>query len=255
MTAALTDPRPSVPLTASSGRLRERLAGLERPLLLAGLALVALHLPDLAFSGLATSLLGVLAIVAVPVPWVLARPHVTRPTRIVLAVVIGLLSLGFGVTSHGLHVVNSGPDWTDVTGVAMIAGGLLLVASGFAATAAPRRAPRRPALGWHRALPERAFGAIWFQAVRTVSGMREAPSLIGLMPCIGSRPVLLIAGGVGAPDEIPADRAYRDAGGPTTQLWQLPDAGHTGGLRTHPAKYEQRTTTFLDRALGLKETS
>jgi hypothetical protein len=34
-----------------------------------------------------------------------------------------------------------------------------------------------------------------------------------------------------------------------------PDAGHTGGLRTHPAAYEQRTTTFLDRALGLKETS
>ena len=105
------------------------------------------------------------------------------------------------------------------------------------------------------ALPERAFGAVWLQAVRAVSGMREAPSLIGLMPRIAPRPVLLIAGGVGAPDEIPANRAYRDAGGPTTQLWELPDAGHTGGLRTHPAAYEQRTTTFLDRALGLKETS
>ena len=31
-------------------------------------------------------------------------------------------------------------------------------------------------------------------------------------------------------------------------------AGHTAGLRTHPARYEQRTTTFLDQALGLKET-
>ena len=85
--------------------------------------------------------------------------------------------------------------------------------------------------------------------------MRDAPSLIGLMPRIAPRPVLLIAGGVGAPDEIPANRAYRDAGGPTTQLWELPDAGHTGGLRTHPAEYERRTTAFLDRALGLKETS
>ena len=65
--------------------------------------------------------------------------------------------------------------------------------------------------------------------------MREAPSLIGLLPRIAPRPVLLIAGGVGAPDEIPANRAYRDAGGPTTQLWELADAGHTGGLRTHPA--------------------
>jgi hypothetical protein len=53
----------------------------------------------------------------------------------------------------------------------------------------------------------------------------------------------------------PANRAYRVAGGPTTQLWELPDAGHTGGLRTHRAAYEQRTTTFLDRAHGLKETS
>jgi uncharacterized protein len=438
MTATLTDPRPSVPITAPSSRLRERLAALERVLLLGGLALVTLHLLDLAFSGPATTLLGVLAIVAVPVAWAMARPHVTRPTRLVLAVVIGLLCFGFGVISHGLHVVNSGPDWTDVTGVGMVAGGLLLVASGLTAIAAPRRAPRRSAFGWRLAhgagwlaavpvfalvvvlpftmvlrvthaprwaiqetslgiphheiaietsdgrelsawyvpsrnrtavllshgsggsrervaahvrmlarhgygvlaldnpgngesdghsnglgynaqpavdaalrwlsrrpdvdprriagfgsslgaevlleaaardsrlravvadgptrpmdgqrvsdpdVPERVFGAVWIQAVRAVSGMREAPSLIGLMPRIAPRPVLLIAGGVGAPDEIPANRAYRDAGGPTTQLWELQDAGHTGGLRTHPAAYERRTTDFLDRALGLKETS
>jgi uncharacterized protein len=419
-------------------RYRQRLAGLERPLLLAGLALVALHLLDLAFSGPDTSLPGVLAIVAVPVASALAQPRVTRPTRLVLGVVVGLLSFGFGVISHGLHVVNSGPDWTDVTGVGMIAGGLLLIAAGLAAIAAPRRPPRRPALGWRLAhgagwlaavpvfalfvvLPftmalrvthaprwaiqeaslgiphqeveidladgrelaawyvpsrnrtaillshgsggsrervaahvrmlarhgygvlaldnpgngeseghsnglgynaqpavdaalgwlgrrpdvdpqriagfgsslgaevlleaaagdprlravvadgptrpmdghrvsepgivERAFSAAWLEAVRGVSGMREAPSLVGLMPRVAPRPVLLIAGGVNAPDEIPANRAYRDAGGPSTQLWELPDAGHTGGLRTHPAAYERRTTAFLDRALGLKETS
>jgi pimeloyl-ACP methyl ester carboxylesterase len=117
--------------------------------------------------------------------------------------------------------------------------------------------PTRPMDG-HRvndpALPERAFGALWLRAVRGISGMREAPSLIGIMPRIAPRPVLLIAGGVGAPDEIPANRVYRDAGGPTTQLWELPDAGHTAGLRTHPAEYERRTTAFLDRALGLGET-
>ena len=111
MTATLTDSRPSVPIAARNRSLRARLAGLERPLLLAGLALVALHLLDLAFSGPDTPLLGLLAIVAAPVAWALARPHVTRPTRIVLGVVIGLLSIGFGVISHGLHVVNSGPDW------------------------------------------------------------------------------------------------------------------------------------------------
>jgi uncharacterized protein len=424
--------------TAPRRGWRERIARLERPLLAGGLALVSLHLLDLAFSGPDTTILGVVAIVAVPAAWMLAQPHVTRPTRIVLGVTIGLLAFGFAVVSHGLHVVNSGPDWTDVTGVGMLVGGLLLVAAGLTAIAAPRRSPRRTGLGWRLAhgavwlaavpvvgllavmpfaaalltthaprwaiqeaslgiphqevgietadgrrlsawyvpsrnrsavllshgsggsrervaahvrmlarhgygvlaldnpgngesqghsnglgynaqpaadaaigwlarrpdvdprriagfgsslgaevlleaaardprlravvadgaarpmdareardpaLPERAVGAVMLPMVRGISGMRESPSLIGIMPRVAPRPVLLIAGGVGVPDEIPANRLYRDAGGPTTQLWELPDAGHTAGLRTHPTAYERRTTTFLDRALGLKETS
>ena len=61
--------------------------------------------------------------------------------------------------------------------------------------------------------------------------------------------MLLVAGG-GFPDEIPASRLYRDAGGATVQLWELPDTGHTAGLRKHPAAYERRTVGFLDRALA-----
>ena len=68
------------------------MARLERPLLLAGLALVALHLLDLAFSGPDTSLPGVLAIVTPPAASAPAQPHVTRPTRLVLGVVVGLLT-------------------------------------------------------------------------------------------------------------------------------------------------------------------
>jgi len=100
----------------------------------------------------------------------------------------------------------------------------------------------------------RVFLSVWGQAVRAVSGMREAPSLLPILPHIAPRPVLLIAGGVGAPDEIPANRVYRDAAGPTAELWELPDAGHTGGLRKHPAAYAQRTIAFLDDALDPKET-
>ena len=37
----------------------------------------------------------------------------------------------------------------------------------------------------------------------------------------------------------------------TVQLWELPDTGHTAGLRKHPAAYERRTVGFLDRALGV----
>ena len=433
MTATL--PSAAVP-RLGRGR-RERLARLERPLLLTGLALVAIHLLDLALSGPDTTLAGVLAIVAVPGAWALAQPHVTRPTRLVLGLVVGLLALGFGTISHGLHVVNSGPDLLDVTGVGMVVGGALLAAAGLTALAAPRRAPRRTAPGWRLAhgagwlaavpvfavlavmpfamalrvthaprwaiqeaslsvpheevtletddgrrlsgwyVPSRngaavllshgsggsrervvahvrmlarhgygvlaldnpgngeseghsnglgsnaqpaldtglgwlarrpdvdpgriagfgislgaevlleaaareprlravvadgptrpmdgaevndpgavgrVFLSVWGQAVRAVSGMREAPSLRPILPRIAPRPVLLIAGGVGAPDEIPANRVYRDAAGPTAQLWELPDAGHTGGLRKHPAAYAQRTIAFLDDALDPKET-
>src|SRR5512132_1326160 len=148
------DPRAS---TLSAGR-RTRdchhmtsLARLERPLLLVGLALVTAHLLDLALSGPDTSVLGVLVILAVPLAWALAQPHVTRPTRLALGVAVGLIAVGFGVASHVLHVVNSGPDWRDLTGVGYVVGGLLLVASGIAAVAAPGRAPARAGLGWRAA--------------------------------------------------------------------------------------------------------
>ena len=90
--------------------------------------------------------------------------------------------------------------------------------------------------------PSASFAELGLQAVRGISGMRESPSLVGLVPRIAPRPVLLIAGG-GDPNEIPTNRRYRDAGGPTVELWELPDTGHTAGLRTHPAEYERRTTS------------
>jgi uncharacterized protein len=161
----------SVPRVEARGR-RGRLARLERPSLLAGLALVALHLLDLAFSGPATSALGVAAIVAVPVVWALAQPRVTRATRFALAVVIGLLALGFGVASHGLHAL-AAPDWRDLTGVGFAAGGALFVASAAAALAAPRRIRPRPLAA------RLAHGAAWIAAVPVFV-------LFGLMPFAGA---------------------------------------------------------------------
>ncbi len=71
MTATVTTPRSAA--APPSGRSRARLARLERPLLLAGLGLVTLHLLDLAVSGPDTSIPDVLAIVAVPVAWAVAQ--------------------------------------------------------------------------------------------------------------------------------------------------------------------------------------
>ena len=72
--------------------------------------------------------------------------------------------------------------------------------------------------------------------------------LADLMPQIAPRPVLLIRGMEGNGDEA-LNRVYRDAGGPTTALWEIQRAGHTGGLSTAPAEYERRVIGFFDRAL------
>lgn len=431
MTATL--PAPAPPARRRAAALRARLARLERPLGLAGLALVTLHLLDLAVSGPDTSLPGLVAILAVAAAWALAAPRTIRPTRVAIGVVTGLLGLGFGVISHGLHAVNSGPDLLDVTGVGMIVGGLLMIVSGLLAVAAPRRAPRRSAPGfraahgagwlagvpvvgllvffplvytlmtthaprweiqessagipheelriptadgrelaaWYvpsrnrtavilahgsggsrervsahvRMLARHGYGVLAFdapgngeseghsnglgssaqpavdaalayllrrpdvdperiaafgssmggevvleaaareprlraivsdgaarpgdvtrfedlglvgdtavglsrQALRAVSGTTEAPDLLPLLPRIGPRPVLLIAG-TGVEPEVLTNRRYREVLGSTAEIWEVPGAGHTAGLRTHPGEYERRTTAFLDRALGL----
>jgi uncharacterized protein len=87
------------------------------------------------------------------------------------------------------------------------------------------------------------------QSIRSVSGTQPAPSLKPLMSRIGPRPTLLIAGGK-AKGEVPTNRDYRAAAGPSAELWEIPDAGHTAGLRTHPKEYEARVIAFLDRAVG-----
>ena len=427
---SLTLARPA-PTTPPRRRRRERVARLERPLLLTGLALVTAHLLDLALSGPDTSVLGVLAILALPLGYACAQPRLTRPTRLGLGVVIGLIAVGFGVVSHGLHVVNSGPDWRDATGVGYILGGLLLVVAGLTATTATRRAPRRRGLGWRAAhglgwlagaavativiamgfaftnlsshaprweihesalaipheevritmddgrklsawyvpsrngaavlvshgsggsrgrLPrhvrmlarhgygvlaldnpgngeseghsnglgdnaqpaldagldylerrpdvdpariagfglslggevlleaasrdrrlaavvsdgaarpmdahevtdagpvERAMVGLSTQSLRAISGMKPSRSLVGMMPAIAPRPVLLVAAG-SVPEEPKVSRLYQRAGGSRVQVWEVPGAAHTGGLRKHPADYERRTVGFLDRAL------
>jgi pimeloyl-ACP methyl ester carboxylesterase len=99
-------------------------------------------------------------------------------------------------------------------------------------------------------LHERPRLWLMLQAIRGVSGMRTSTSLNPVIERIAPRPVMLVAAG-GFPQEIAANRIYQRHGGPTTELYELPEADHTGGLRARPEEYERRTTAFLDRALGL----
>jgi pimeloyl-ACP methyl ester carboxylesterase len=376
----------------------------ERPFLAAGLALITLHLLDLALSGPDTSAIAVVAIVAVPLAALWAQPRVTRATRFALGVTVGLVFAGFAIASHGLHAVLQGPDQYDITGLGAIAGGLLLIAGGVTALFAPGRrdqrhrvihvalwlvgayvavsfvlmplalslmithAPRNPVAeldiphenvriagvaGWYvpsrngtavvlihgstgnrarvadraRLLARHGYGVLAIDLpgngesdgysnglgdnaqpavtkaldyleprvdriagfgvslggevlleaaardrrleavisdgaarpedagmplttkivrgmVRGISGMRPAPALEDHMP---SSRTLLIASG--APEEIPVNRRYAEAAGSSAQLWEIPEAGHTGGLRSRPAEYEQRVIGFLDDAL------
>ena len=46
----------------------------------------------------------------------------------------------------------------------------------------------------------------------------------------------------------PVNRRYAESAAADAQLWEIPEAGHTGGLRARPAEYERRVIDFLDYA-------
>ena len=73
--------------------------------------------------------------------------------------------------------------------------------------------------------------------------------LRSLVPKITRRPVFFVYGERGQPVEEPANRAfYADAREPKA-IWEVPDAGHVGGLEARPKEYERRVVGFFDGAL------
>jgi hypothetical protein len=89
--------------------------------------------------------------------------------------------------------------------------------------------------------------------VETAAGIvlanrRPPPGLVDAVPRIAPRPVLLISGGEGNQDEE-LNAVYQQAGGPTVSSWEIPRAGHTGGLDAAPEEYERRVVGFFDRVL------
>jgi uncharacterized protein len=62
-------------------------------------------------------------------------------------------------------------------------------------------------------------------------------------------PLLLIA----APNSKHGEelnRGYARAAGDAATLWEIPEAGHVGGLAARPAEYERRVVGFFDRELA-----
>jgi pimeloyl-ACP methyl ester carboxylesterase len=63
-----------------------------------------------------------------------------------------------------------------------------------------------------------------------------------------NRPVLLITAG-NVTDETNAARYIKNGAPSYVEIWTVPGANHTSGLRTQPGEWEHRVTSFLDEAL------
>ena len=73
--------------------------------------------------------------------------------------------------------------------------------------------------------------------------------LRSLVPRIAPRAVFFVYGERGQPVEEPANRAFFEDAGGQKEIWEVPDAGHVGGLEARPDDYERRVIGFYDDAL------
>jgi len=85
-------------------------------------------------------------------------------------------------------------------------------------------------------------------AIAVLSNHAPPPNLKDLVARVSPRPIFLIYSGHPLGGEELNEQFYAAAGEPRT-LWKVADAGHTGGLDTHPKEYERRVVSFFNRAL------
>jgi hypothetical protein len=122
--------------------------------------------------------------------------------------------------------------------------GLAAVVSEGAGTRTVREDLTRGVAGW----PSLPTGAVLTAATAVLSGDTPPPSLEDLVPRISPTPVFLIYAGRGQGGED-LNPTYFEAARSPKILWEIPDAGHTGGLRARPEEYERRVVEFFDQAL------
>jgi uncharacterized protein len=92
--------------------------------------------------------------------------------------------------------------------------------------------------------------AVLTTGVALFSNHLPPPSLTDLTGRIAPRPVFLIYAlhGTGGEEKQLNPKYYAAAGEPK-QIWEIPEASHTGGITARPAEYERRVIGFFDRAL------
>ena len=81
------------------------------------------------------------------------------------------------------------------------------------------------------------------------AGTCSTPSGVASEMMSAPRAVFLIHAAPGMGGEDVRQPKYYAAAGQPKQLWKVPGADHTGGLKAQPAEYERRVVDFYDRAL------
>jgi fermentation-respiration switch protein FrsA (DUF1100 family) len=83
--------------------------------------------------------------------------------------------------------------------------------------------------------------------LRLITGEPVPPPLKEMAAQIGPRPALLIAADI--KEETELNGLYQEVGGPSFDLWVIPEGDHVGAFDNHPEEYEERVISFLDDAL------
>jgi pimeloyl-ACP methyl ester carboxylesterase len=90
-------------------------------------------------------------------------------------------------------------------------------------------------------------------AMKTISGEPAPPPLKDMVQQIAPRNVFLI--GANVQEELDMMPMYQRLGGPSFELWLIPEERHVGGFDLHREEYEQRVISFFDRSFGMADVA
>jgi hypothetical protein len=91
--------------------------------------------------------------------------------------------------------------------------------------------------------------AVVTPGVALFSNTLPPPSLEDLVGKIAPRPVFIIYAKPGEGGEGELSQTFYEAAREPKAIWQVPGAGHTGGIEARPAEYERRVIAFFDDTL------
>ncbi len=123
-----------------------------------------------------------------------------------------------------------------------------VVAEGATGRTADDKAWLGAAYGFNGWVQQRLDGlTYWFTDLLTSA--HPPITLRGAAEQMAPRPLLLITAG-GVPDERRAAEHIRAASPETVEIWEVPGAGHTGGLATAPVEWVARVLAFFEDVLA-----